>query len=221
MRVRSLLVLPALLLSLAAAAQQTAPTPTPPTQPAQQQPPRRPPARAARPAAQPAPAPPPAPAAEPAPPAGPVLEPGATGSVTSLALPRFASLRSDRVILRRGPGTNYQAEWEYKRRDLPVEIVGEYQVWRQIRDMDGTLGWVHSATLTGRRTFVVKANEVLLRRRAEADATPVARLMPGVVGRIRACAERVPWCEVSTGEYRGFVPRAAIWGVNAEEKVGD
>jgi SH3-like domain-containing protein len=86
--------------------------------------------------------------------------------------------------------------------------------------MDGTVGWVHSATLTGRRTFVVKAGETLMRRRPEADATPVARLMPGVVGRIRACAAGAAWCEVQAGEYRGFVVRSAIWGLAADENVG-
>jgi SH3-like domain-containing protein len=148
-----------------------------------------------------------------------VVEPG-KGSVTGLPIPRFAALRSNDVNLRVGPGTDRPAEWTYRRRELPVEIVSEFQQWRQIRDMDGTVGWVHSATLTGRRTFVVKAAETMMRRRAEADGAPVARLMPGVVGRIRACAAAAAWCEVQAGEYRGFVLRSAIWGLAADENVG-
>ncbi len=41
-------------------------------------------------------------------------------------LPRFASLRSNEVNLRAGPGTQYPGEWVFLRRDLPVEIVAEY-----------------------------------------------------------------------------------------------
>jgi SH3-like domain-containing protein len=213
---RFLLLPTALLLALPAQGQTPAPAPAPASQGTP--PPRRPPvpARPARPAAQP-----PAPAASPAPAAAPplVVEPG-KGSVTGLAIPRFASLRSNEVNLRVGPGTDRPAEWTYHRRELPVEIVSEFQQWRQIRDMDGTVGWVHAATLTGRRTFVVKAAETMMRRRPEADGAPVARLMPGVVGRIRACAAGAAWCEVQAGEYRGYVLRSGIWGLSAEENVG-
>ncbi len=179
------------------------------------------PARPQRPAQRPAPAvPAPQPAVQPAPAAPPptTLESG-KGIETGLPVPRFASLRSDSVNLRIGPGITYPAEWTYKRRELPVEIIGEHRSWRQIRDMDGTTGWVHAPTLTGRRTFVVKLNETLLRRRPELDAAPVARLMPGVVGRIVSCAEKQPWCEVRAGDYRGFILRSEIWGVGANEAV--
>ncbi len=175
------------------------------------------PARPPRPAQRPAPA---APAPQPTAQIPAVVEPG-TGVNTGLPIPRYASLRSNDVNLRVGPGTIYPVEWIYRRRQLPVEIIGESESWRQIRDMDGTTGWLHAASLNGRRTFLVKANEVMLRRRAEPDATPVARLMPGVVGRIVSCPENRPWCEVRAGEYRGFVPRRGIWGVGAIEAVAD
>lgn len=173
-------------------------------------------APAARPAA-PA-APPPAAAPAPAPPPL-IVEPG-KGTETGLPIPRYAAMRSNEVNMRVGPGREYPAEWTYRRRELPVEIIRESGNWRQVRDLDGITGWVSAATLTGRRTFIVKGNEVMLRRRPEADAAPVARLMPGVVGRVRACAERLPWCEVQAGDHRGFVPRAAIWGVSADEAIG-
>jgi SH3-like domain-containing protein len=215
---RFLPLLTALLLALPALGQ--TPAPAPATSAGQTQatpPPHRPPvpARPARPAPQAAPAPAPTPATPPP----LVVEPG-KGSVTGLPIPRYAALRSNEVNLRVGPGTDRPAEWTYRRRELPVEIVSEYQQWRQIRDMDGTVGWVHAATLTGRRTFVVKAAEAMMRRRPEADAAPVARLMPGVVGRIRACAAGAAWCEVQAGEYRGYVLRSGIWGLSAEENVG-
>src|SRR5271167_519532 len=109
------------------------------------------------------------------------------GSVTGLPLPRWASLRSDDVNLRAGPGTRYPVDWVYRRRDLPVEIEREFEVWRLVRDQDGVRGWVHAATLTGRRDFVVSGGEHTMRSSAADTASAVAMLKPGVVGRIRDC----------------------------------
>ena len=108
------------------------------------------------------------------------------GTVTGAPVPRWAALRADEVNLRTGPGTRYPIEWLYRRRDLPVQIQREFEAWRLIEDQDGVKGWVHQATLTGRRGFVVKTAEQTLRKSAAEDATAVALLKEGVVGRVRA-----------------------------------
>jgi SH3-like domain-containing protein len=173
------------------------------------------------PAAAPAPAvvaPAVVPAPGPAPVSPPPIDP-TKGTVTGQELPRWASLRSDDVNLRVGPGTNFQIDWVYHRRDLPVKIEREYEVWRQVEDQDGIKGWVHQANLTGRRGFVTKDAERVLRASAADDAPAVARLKPGVVGRIRSCAANVDWCEVQVGDYRGFLKREEFWGTFPGEAV--
>ena len=85
-------------------------------------------------------------------------DPGATtriGSVTALALPRYASLKSDRVNVRKGPGRDYAIAWVFQRVGLPVEIIGEVEGWRQIRDSEGAEGWVFAGLLSGRRSGIV------------------------------------------------------------------
>ncbi len=159
-----------------------------------------------------------APTPPPAPPPAPPPTPG-KGSVTGLPLPRFAALRSDDVNLRAGPGTRYPISWVYKRRGLPVEIEREFDVWRLIRDADGTEGWVHEATLTGRRSLLVIGGERVLREAPADNAAIVARAGPGVVGRISHCAADAPWCEVEIKGYHGFLPRAAFWGSFPGEAV--
>jgi SH3-like domain-containing protein len=167
----------------------------------------------------PAPAPAPTPAAPPAPVAPPAPAEPAKGSVTQLPLPRFASLKTDEVNLRSGPGLRYPIDWVYKRRDLPVEIEREFEVWRLVQDSDGVKGWVHQATLTGRRTLVVLAPERMLREDPKPDGAPVARLQPGVIGRIRACEAKADWCQVQVGDYRGWLPRDAFWGSYPGEAI--
>ncbi len=170
-------------------------------------------------AAKPAPKPPPAPTPPPAPaPAPPKIDP-TKGSTTGLPLPRWVSFRSDQVNLRTGPGTQYPIDWVYHRRDLPVEVLREFEVWRLVEEQDGTKGWVHQATLTGRRGFVVQNTEQVLRTGASDTADPVARLEPGVVGHIRHCAAGFAWCEVQVGDYRGWLKRDGMYGVGPEEAI--
>jgi SH3-like domain-containing protein len=168
---------------------------------------------------------PPAPVAPAPPPVAEAPKPEAAanaakqGSVTGLPLPRFAALRSDDVNLRVGPGTRYPIGWVYKRRDLPVEIEREFEVWRLVSDPDGTRGWVHQATLTGRRTFIVRDEARTMRKTASDTAPAVAVLKPGVVGRVLSCPAEAPWCEVQVGDYRGFLRRNGFWGTFPGEAV--
>jgi SH3-like domain-containing protein len=138
---------------------------------------------------------------------------------TQPKLPRFASLRSDDVNMRVGPGTRYRIDWVYKRRDLPVEIEREYDVWRWVRDPDGNHGWVHQATLVGRRSFIVQGADATLRADPSDTAAAVAILRVGVIGRIRSCDAASDWCNVQSGSYRGFLRRSQFWGVLPAEAV--
>jgi SH3-like domain-containing protein len=206
------------------AAKQAAPKPkaTPATKPTPvvkprgaahpQKPAPKPPAAAAAP---PAAAPPPAP---PEPPKETEAE-TVKGSNTGLPLPRFAALRSDEVNLRAGPGTRYPIEWVYKRRELPVEILREFEVWRLVQDPDGIKGWVHQATLTGRRSFIVTGADATLLRDPQDGARPVAILKVGVTGHIRTCPAGSDWCQVQAGDYRGWLKRRQLWGTLPGEVV--
>ncbi len=158
-------------------------------------------------------------AAPPAPPAPakPAEEEKPVG--TGLPLPRCAALRSDDVNLRAGPGTRYPIEWVYKRRDLPVEIEREFEVWRLVKDPDGIRGWVHQATLTGRRSFMVQGADATLRAEPKDDAAPVALLKVGVIGRIRSCEAGSAWCRLQVGDYRGYLKRSQFWGALPGEVI--
>ncbi|MGA3402030.1 MAG: SH3 domain-containing protein [Acetobacteraceae bacterium] len=169
------------------------------------------------PAAPPAAAPPTAAAPAPPAPAKPAEEEKPVG--TGLPLPRFAALRSDDVNLRAGPGTRYPIEWVYKRRDLPMEIEREFEVWRLVKDPDGIRGWVHQATLTGRRTFMVQGADATLRAEPKETAAPVALLKAGVIGRIRSCEAGSEWCRLQVGDYRGYLKRSQFWGALPDEVI--
>lgn len=137
------------------------------------------------------------------------------GEASGLPLPRFVSLRSDEVNLRAGPGQRYPIDWIYSRKDLPVEVIAEFEAWRKIRDWQGTEGWVHQALLWGRRSAVVHPAEAVLRADPSPVARPVARLAAGVIGQIDNCAEK--WCHFTIGKNEGWIGKEYIWGIYANE----
>lgn len=152
--------------------------------------------------------------------AGKVKPPPNVGTTTGAPLPRYAALKSDKVNMRVGPGSKYPVLWEYRRAGLPVRILREFDIWRLIEDMDGVKGWVQSGTLTGRRNFVVTSAEPsILREDASENAEAVAQVMPGAVGRIKACAAGAEWCEVSASGYKGFLQRKDFWGSEPGEAI--
>jgi SH3-like domain-containing protein len=136
----------------------------------------------------------------------------------SLPVPRFVSLHSDRVNLRSGPGQQYPIEWVLTRKDMPVEIIAQFEHWRRIRDWDGTEGWVQEHMVAGKRTVVVgKGGVHPLYQRPDPQAAVTARAEPGVVARLAEC--RGPWCRVETDEVAGWMRRSDLWGVLPDETV--
>lgn len=143
---------------------------------------------------------------------------------SGLALPRFASTRSEPINVRVGPGQKYDIAWTYLKAGIPVEIIQEFDTWRKIRDMDGAEGWIHQNLLTGTRlgyvTPLIANAEIALRASQSDDAGIRARLGPGLKVTIKQCDGA--WCEVSaTGQgstiYSGYLRQEELWGVYPDE----
>jgi SH3-like domain-containing protein len=139
---------------------------------------------------------------------------------SGLPVPRFVTLRSNEVNVRTGPGVRYPVEWVFVKAGMPVEITAEFDTWRRIRDVEGTQGWVHQSTLSGRRGIVVTGQQTrTLRRDAASASEAVAQLDPGVIAKLRKC--KGLWCQVDVGGFRGWLQRDEVWGVYAKEEVGE
>ncbi|MBN2752523.1 MAG: hypothetical protein JXQ84_07410 [Rhodospirillaceae bacterium] len=138
---------------------------------------------------------------------------------SGLRLPRFASLRATQVNLRSGPGVRYPIEWVYLQRDLPVEIIQEFDHWRKVRDWEGTEGWIHRSMLSGTRMIRMIGPITPLRAAAAPNSPAIANLEGGVIGRLLACPEASAFCRIEAGGHNGWLPRAAFWGVYRGETV--
>ncbi|WP_448586954.1 SH3 domain-containing protein [Thermaurantiacus sp.] len=145
--------------------------------------------------------------------------PEALRNNSGLALPRFQSLRAEKAHLRAGPGKHYPARATYVRPGLPVEVIAEWNVWRQVRDADGEVGWIDRALLSTDRHFLVTGTTRTLFARPDVAAPPVLRAEPGVVFRIVTCAEL--WCRVESGGRSGWILREQGFGTYPGEAVGN
>lgn len=143
----------------------------------------------------------------------------AAAETSGLPLPRFVSLRSDEVNLRAGPGQRYPIDWTYTRKDLPVEVIAEFEAWRKIRDWQGTEGWVHQSMLSGRRAMVVIGGKHSLRGSDSEAADRLAVVDEGVVGRLLRCPRGDDYCKVEVGGVQGWMRRDEIWGVYKSEWI--
>lgn len=135
-----------------------------------------------------------------------------------LKVPRFVSLHADRVNLRTGPGRQYPIEWVLTRKDMPVEVIAQFEHWRRVRDWDGTVGWVQEHMVAGRRYVLVgKGGDRPLRQQPDPAAAVIARAEPGVVARLLEC--RVAMCRVEAEDISGWIRRSDLWGVYPDEAV--
>lgn len=141
-------------------------------------------------------------------------------SETGLELPRMVSLRSSLINARSGPGNRYPIEWVYKQRGAPVEIVAEFELWRKIKDWEGTETWVHKAMLTGRRFVrVINPGENNIYTKPDTSSDIIAKAEDGVVGEIDKCPSQSSMCLIKFDGVRGWMPRSALFGVYEDEVI--
>jgi len=146
-----------------------------------------------------------------------------TGTQSGLPVPRFVSLKSDRVNVRGGPAKDHEVTWVYTRSGLPVEITAEYENWRRIRDWEGAEGWVYHSLLSGRRTALIAAKPkaatdlIPLHESADASSRVTARLDAGVLGSVKRCSDN--WCRIVGEGFDGWIEQERLWGVYPNEKV--
>ncbi len=146
---------------------------------------------------------------------------GPVGRTSGLPVPRFVSLKADKVNVRSGPTRDHGVAWVFTRAGLPVEITAEFETWRRIRDSEGAEGWVYHSMLSSRRTALVspwKGGEPApLHSEPSTSSSVKAKLEPGVLGRVEQCDGK--WCHFFDKDFEGFVEQERLWGVYPGEKV--
>ena len=128
---------------------------------------------------------------------------------------RYVSQRTDKAYLREGPTFAHKVLWQYRHRGYPFAVIAQFDVWRRVRAADGTVGWMSAAMLTDQRTVLV-TGKGRVKITAAADGGKVVALAdPGAVASLKACTREA--CRIHGESIDGWVPKARIWGVDANE----
>ncbi len=139
---------------------------------------------------------------------------------SGLKLPRFVSLHSNLINARSGPGVRYPIEWVYMQKSAPVEIIAEFEDWRQIKDWQGSKSWVHRSMLTGRRSAkVITPGENNLYAKADYNSNVIAKVEDEVVGDVVKCPNESPFCQIKFDRITAWIPRQNLYGIYPEEII--
>jgi SH3-like domain-containing protein len=145
----------------------------------------------------------------------PAEEEPQVGPVTRLPLPRYVSMKATKANVRRGPSVTHRIDWVFMRRNMPLQIVAEFGHWRRVIDQEGVGGWIHHSLLSGVRTVLVQKDMLDIHLRPNEKSPVAAQLELGVVARLHQCT--LDWCRVSVAGYKGWAPKTALWGIDADE----
>jgi SH3-like domain-containing protein len=125
------------------------------------------------------------------------------------------SVKSDKVHLRSGPGTDFSIQWNYSS-GFPVEVIERKGDWLKVKDFEDDTGWMHKSLLINRAQTIVKANrnkdeKINIRNGPGSGNKVVGMAYYGVVFRI--LQHQSGWVEVQHDSgLKGWVSSNLLWG---------
>lgn len=139
---------------------------------------------------------------------------------SGLNIPRMVSFRSNLINARSGPGARYPIEWVYMQKGAPVEIKAEYEMWRKIKDWEGSETWVHKTMLSGLRTVkVISKGENNLYSKPDSKSKVIAKVEDEVIGEVDKCPTGSQYCLINFSGTKGWMLRSHLFGVYPDEEL--
>ena len=122
---------------------------------------------------------------------------------------KYLSLKNKLVNVRYGPSFNYPIKYVYKKKYLPIEIIDKKENFRRIIDFKKNSGWIHISQLKKSNSLIILENKILFKKPSR-FSKPLAKLEKGRLLIIKKCKNK--WCQVTTGNYKGWIDTINIWG---------
>jgi SH3-like domain-containing protein len=132
---------------------------------------------------------------------------------SGMPVPRYVTLKFDRVNARAGPGDDHRLLWVYRVRSLPLQVVAETSEWRRVCDPQGSMAWIHKRTTDGRRQAMnTSERPIALLNKAKSPSRVTAYLGPHAMAALDRCEDG--WCRIRTDRASGWVRQGALWGTS-------
>jgi len=138
------------------------------------------------------------------------------GEVTGFNIPRFVSIKSDDSNLRVGPSMNYPILIKYIQKNMPLEIVDEYDVWRQVKDFHNQTGWIHKSLLKGDRYVIISyQNLQKYNLHNQPNGKIIGLINKNNIVELKKCL--IDWCLINYDGNLGWILKKNLWGVYKKE----
>ena len=130
-------------------------------------------------------------------------------------LAEMVAIAGEDVNMRSGPGTKNEVLWKMGT-GFPLEVVKRSGDWLQVKDFEGSTGWVQKNTVNTAQHVVVRANKgtdntINVRSEPSRKAGVVAQAKYGVV--FKKLAKKGDWVQVEHGEgVTGWIESSLLWG---------
>jgi len=128
----------------------------------------------------------------------------------------MVAIAGDDINMRSGPGTGHEIVWKLDA-GFPLEVVGTKGEWLQVRDFEGSSGWIHKKTTQKNAFAIVKVNkgrdeQINVRKEPNLTADIVAKAGYGVV--FKVLEKKDGWVRVEHGrDVTGWVDGRLLWGL--------
>lgn len=135
--------------------------------------------------------------------------------IDAAAAADMASIADDNINMRSGPGLEHAVVWKLDA-GFPVEILGTKGEWLQVRDFEGSSGWVHKKNIGRTPHMIVKANkgvdqQINVRKEPDTNGVIIAKANYGVV--FKTLVKKDGWVKVEHGQgVTGWVDGRLLWG---------
>ena len=123
----------------------------------------------------------------------------------------YMSLKNKKVNVRYGPGLDYPIKFVFNKKNYPVEIIDQKENFRKILDFKKNSGWIHRSQLKKSSSFIT-LDTVILFSDSTKFSRAIAKIESGRLLNEKKC--NLNWCRVETGEYKGWVLKENLWGLN-------
>ncbi|MCL2457284.1 MAG: SH3 domain-containing protein [Desulfobulbus sp.] len=120
------------------------------------------------------------------------------------------------INMRSGPSTGSPILWKLDS-GFPLELIATKGEWLQVRDFEGSSGWVHKKTTQKGAFAIVKANkgtdgQINVRQEPDLNADVVAKASYGVV--FKVLQKQGGWAKVEHVQgVTGWVDSRLLWGL--------
>jgi len=128
----------------------------------------------------------------------------------------MVAIAADDINMRSGPGTGHEILWKLDS-GFPLEVIKTQGEWLQVKDFEGSNGWVHKKTTQKVAFVIVKANkgtngQINVRKEPDLTADIVANAGYGVV--FKVLQKQGGWVKVGHGQgVTGWVDGRLLWGL--------